>query len=147
MDAVPKVFHEQSINSQNRIFVALRLHHIAHGQCPNISAFLEISRIQRRLPHLVENLAALRPCRKHRRGHGRDRSRDILVFVVFLGSPDDGVPCHLFHHLLDFGLWHWNIDDQARAILKDLFFAGRRQDRRRQEKKYCPETQITREIK
>ena len=63
--AVPKIVHKHSVNSQDGIFVALRLHDVAHGQCSNVTAVFEISRVERFQAHFVENLAALGPFRKH----------------------------------------------------------------------------------
>ena len=126
MKAVPKIFHKHSVNAQNRMLVALRLHHIPHCQRSNIAAVFEISRIQCLLPHLVEDLASLLPCRKHRCRCGCGRSRDVFVFVVFLGSADDRVLRHVFHRLRDFGLRQGNVDDHARAVLEHIFFAALR---------------------
>src|ERR1700674_3004129 len=137
MHAVPKIFYKQSINSQNGILVALRLYYIAHGQRSNVAAVLEISRIERLLPHLVENLAALRPSRKHRCGRGRDSSRDVLIFVVFLGSADKSVMRHVFRNLRDYGLRQRIVNDQAVAILKTIFYAAMRGERRRSQQEKC----------
>ena len=142
--AVSNIVHKHSVNSQHGIFVALRLHHVAHGERSNIAAVFEVSRIERLLPHLIEDLATLRPCLKHRRGRGRDRSRDVLVFVVFLGSPDQSVLRHVFHNLRDFRLRQGNVDDQAGAILKNVLFAAMRGERRRsQQEKCCRHPEIT----
>jgi hypothetical protein len=122
------------------------LHDIADGQGSQIAAVLKISGIERLLAHFVEDPATLGPCWKDGRRSGGNRSGDVLIAVVFLGSADEGVLGHVFDNLKDFGLREGKGDDQAIAVLKDIFFAAKRRDGRRSEKKkeqreygYAPE--------
>ena len=111
MDAAPEILHKHGINAQHGILVPLYLDHVAHGQRSHIAAVFKISRVERLFPHLVENLAALRPFRENWCRTCRDRSRDVFVFVVFLGSPDNRILRHIFDHLRDFRLRQREIHD------------------------------------
>jgi len=84
VDTVPKIFYKHSVNPQNCILVALRLHHISHRQRSNIAAVFEIARIHSLLPHLVKDLARPPSKPKHWCRCGRNRSRDVFVFVYSL---------------------------------------------------------------
>jgi len=84
VDTVPKIFYKHSVNPQNCILVRPRLHHICTANVPT-SPLSEIARFHSLLPHLVKDLAALRPSRKHWCRCGRNRSRDVFV-LLFLGS-------------------------------------------------------------
>jgi hypothetical protein len=51
-------------------------------------------------PHFVKNLTSLGPRREHAGGIGRLGAADVLVLVVFLGSPDHPVLDNVFYDLL-----------------------------------------------
>src|ERR1700722_9534535 len=120
---VAEVFFKKRIDPQNRVLLALWLDDVSNYEGANIAAIFEVARVDRLIADFVENLPALVPSRKHRRGIRAFRTPDELVFVVFLGSADDAILSYILYHLLDFFLRHRNVDDQSFAI-GQLFFSA-----------------------
>ena len=80
MSHVPKILHENGIDTEDRVFVALRLHHIAHGQRAYIRAVFEVPRIWRVFRTFLKPFARVSPFGKHRRGSHCDRAGDLSSF-------------------------------------------------------------------
>src|SRR5271155_5651058 len=125
-----KIFDKDGVEAKYGVLVALSFHHIAYRQRPHVAAVFEIPGIESMISDFVKNLAAFGPFRKRRRGYGGHGACDVLVFVVFLGTPDDGVLHCFFDHLSDFGLRQRDINDQALAILKSVLVAALGRDGR-----------------
>ena len=89
MDGVPEILHKNGVDAQDCIFETLHHHHVADGQRPQVATVFKTPRIECLLFQLVENLATVGPFREYGCRSGRNRARNVFVFVVFLGSPDD----------------------------------------------------------
>jgi hypothetical protein len=133
MCAAPEIFHKHRVDFQDCIFVPLGPYHISHRQSSHIRAVFEIYWIERLQTHLVKDLSTLRPFRKDRRGRNRNRSRNVWIFVVFLGSTDDRILHHIFDGLLYLGFRKGNVHDQSRPIMNRVLVTMRGKRRRNQQ--------------
>src|ERR1700733_6449936 len=124
VQGMAEVFFKKRIDPQNRVLLALWLDDVSNYEGANIAAVFEVARVDRLIADFVENLPALVPSRKHRRGIRAFRPPDELVFVVFLGSADDAILGDILDHLLDFLLRHRDVDDKSFAIGQLLFTAA-----------------------
>ena len=103
MRDLAEVFDEDCVDAQHGVLVALGLKHVAHRQRAHIAAVFEIARIDGLLPDLVENFPGPGSTPRNARGIGGLGAADVLILVVFLGSPDDPVLRYILHDLLDLG--------------------------------------------
>src|ERR1019366_7478823 len=121
---VAEILNKARIDVKHSVLVALGLHYVADDQRPDVSSVLEVSRVDSLQAHLVENLAALSPLGEHLGRSGRGRTGDVLVFVVFLGSPDEPVLDYVLHNLADLVLAERKVHDQAHAVLGGVLLPG-----------------------
>ena len=119
-----EILHKTRIDTENRVLVALGLYNVADGQRSDVTAVLEIPRVERFQANLVEDLASFGPLGKNPRGSHWGCVANVFVLVVFLGSPDDSVLNHVLYHLGDFILGKWNVHDETHAVLGGILFAG-----------------------
>src|ERR1700732_4864731 len=70
MNGVAEVLLEKGVDAKNRVFLPLRLHHLAHAPRANVAAILEVAGVDGVLANFVENFPALGPCRKYARRSG-----------------------------------------------------------------------------
>ena len=62
---VAEILYKTRIDAENRILVALGLYNVADGQRSDVTAVLEIPRIERFQADLVEDLASFGPLREN----------------------------------------------------------------------------------
>ncbi len=124
MRCMAKVLDETGIDTQDGVFVVLGLNHIADSQRSDVPAVLEIPRINCLESNFVKDFPALGPLGKNVGRANLGGAADVLVFIVFFGSPDDAILDHILHDLGNFRFGEWHVDDQPHPVLRGVFFAG-----------------------
>ena len=109
---------------RHRVLVPLRLHHVAHRQRADVAAVFEVARVECFLSHFEKNFAAIGPLGENSRGNRCHGSRNVLVFVVLLGAPDDSVLGYVGNHLGNFTLRQRDVHDQPHAVVDLVLLAG-----------------------
>src|SRR5580658_5622328 len=57
MHGAAKVFHENGVDPQHGVLVALRLKHVAHSQRSDVAGILKVPGVERLQPDFIKNLA------------------------------------------------------------------------------------------
>src|ERR1019366_4605591 len=110
---VAKILHKTRVDAQNGVLVVLGLHNVADRQRSDVTAVLEIARVERLQAHFVENLAALGPLRKSPGGSAVWGAGNVFVLVVLLGPTNDAVLNGLLYDLSNFGLGTRPVHDET----------------------------------
>src|SRR5215472_580433 len=124
MAGLSKVFDESRFDTQQGVLVVLSVDDVTHGKRAEITAVPEVAGAERLQPHLVEDPALPSAVRKNTSRDSRLRSRDVFIFVVFLGAANDPVLGNVRNDLGDFILGKRKVHDQTGSILDVSLFAG-----------------------
>src|SRR5580704_5553562 len=126
---VAEIFDEDRIDTQHSVLVTLRLKHVAHSQRSDVSGIFKVSRVESLQSDFIENLAAFGPGRKCVARISGLGSPDVLVFVIFLGAPDDAVFGDVSYDLLYFRFGERDVHDQSLTVGKLVLLAGLKERR------------------
>src|SRR5215469_3281421 len=126
MAGLSKVFDESRFDTQQGVLVVLSMDDVTHGKRAEITAVPEVAGTERLHPNLIEGLALPSAVRKNTSRNSRFRSRDVFIFVVFLGAANDPVLDNVRNDLGDFILGKRKVHDQTGSILDVSLFAGRK---------------------
>src|SRR5215471_5013542 len=122
MSTTAEVLYENSVDLQDGMGLVLLHDHVTNCQGADITAVLEVPRIQGVLPYFVENLASIGPWLEQSGVAGGGCSAHELVFCVFLRASDYAVLYHLFHRLENVGLRSRHVHNEPHPILQGVFF-------------------------